>query len=182
MRKIRKIMLHTLVCAAAMGWCAADAASIINDHDRVAVPLSVESLGEGVDTIVIEGEMSLTMSASPDGDGLGLRLSLPAGSVNAVVGVGRRGGPIERVGLTLLPEGVFESTPLEPPSPDIDRDGVITGNDMRLLILALWRRCFCREDANRDGSVDPDDIRFVGDALHMSAEDWWTQWLEWTTG
>lgn len=154
------------------GWTAGD--------DAVTVTIPAAALGDDLNTIVIRGGMSVSL-LDTDG-GLGLRLSLPAGSTNAVLGVGRRGEAVTRVGLTLAAGGRVEAEAIEAPSPDIDRDGAVSGADMRLLLAALWRRCFCPEDANRDGRVDCDDIRFVGQSLHMTIDEWrawWASWNDW---
>jgi len=165
-------------CIAQSSTAQAPLAWTADDHG-VTVPLSASLLGDDLSTLVFRGDMSLSLL--PTDDGVSMRLILPPGSTYAVLGAKRRGEPLGRIGLTLGAGGRVQAQDLEAPSPDIDRDGEVTGDDMPLLLGAVWRRCFCREDTNRDGRVDTGDIRLVGDALHLTIDQWRARWSEWAS-
>jgi hypothetical protein len=126
----------------------------------------MEDLGPGANSIRIEGGGGIMLLGNgrvrliPPPQGGSMRL-LPS----------RNGVSLGSITFATNDSGGLE---MFRPTPDVDRDGWVTGNDMRLLLSVLWRVCVCREDANQDGVVNVDDIRFVGGVMGIDIEG--TRW------
>ncbi|MFG0256960.1 MAG: hypothetical protein ACF8GE_03565 [Phycisphaerales bacterium JB043] len=128
----------------------------------------MEDFGSGADTLTIEGGGGIMLL----GNGR-VRLIPPTSGNRLRITPSRNGIPLAPTTFAANDLGELE---MMRPSPDVDRDGWVTGNDMSLLLEVLWRVCACREDANQDGVIDVEDIRFVGGQMGLeirgSRWDW----------
>jgi hypothetical protein len=122
----------------------------------------MSDFGTGADTITIQGGGGIMLL----GDGR-VRLITPTPGASLRITPSRNGFPLPPIVFSTNDLGELE---IFRPTPDVDRDGRVTGKDMRLLLSVLWRVCICREDANQDGVVNIEDIRYVGSAMGIEIE------------
>lgn len=151
-----------------MAWMAAVAFATGSGErmaERVWLSLNLDSLSAvGPSSITVSGDLVLRLNTEHvgeasiqvllDADGAGLA---PVGGLS----VTDADGVVSPIVLRRNASGELELQVGRAPCPDIDVDGYVNGADMSHLLARFGDACICAADANGDGVIDIEDIRYV---------------------